>query len=260
MSTVTKKKPSKALIREQSIEKRKEREAAHIQREIEKYDFDKRAIELRRLGKPYAEIAIIMTEERGVPIPVHVVRKHIKNRLANVEGTDELRREELDKLESQAANIREQIMALESTDPMAFDVEMYSKLVDTYLRYRDRIARLMGLDQGGNNGGIGAQKAAQEAAQQVAAAGAGNHLHVHVGSVDAFEEWQRLHQAGVAQLAHDVLELQATEVPDVHVTGMHDHAAGTTLAPHADTTADADRLALPASSLDALALMKEANA
>lgn len=241
--------------RTQAVE-RHQADRDRIAREVAKHDFDRRAVELRRQGKTYAEIAMAMSEERGEVVKVHVVRQHILNRLRDVEGTNELRMEELDKLESMAGRLRAQIEQMEEADPQFFDVEVYSKIVETYLKYRDRIARLMGLDQGGNNGGIQAQKAAQDAAAAAAAKAGDQHLHVHVESVEAFEQWQRLHEIGVAQLALDVIELQASDIADADMVGTHNDAAGTTLAPHVDARVDADRLAQPQSSLDALAMMK----
>lgn len=240
-----------ALAKEAAVE-------ARIARELAKHDFNRRAVELRRLNKTYAEIAQIMSEERGEVITIENVRRHVLNTIRNVEAEADVRLAEYDKLESQRGKIRERIAEYEERDEFSFDVEEYQRLTESYLKYSDRIARLMGLDQGGNNGGAAAMRKQQEAAAAVAARSGGNHIHFH-GSVDAFEEWQRLQDMGLTELARDVHALMSSDVPDEAITGVLDAPARTTLAPHIDTTATEvhHEPVGPASSLDALKLMQD---
>lgn len=238
--------PKQAEERRAAIERR-------IAAEVARFDFTRRCVELRRLRWTYAEIAMTMSDEMGERITQGRVRQAVLNELRNVEATDDLRFQELDLLESMAAKVRVRIDEYENRPEHLFDVEQYSKIVDTYLKYRDRIAKLLGLDEGGVQGG----KSAQDRAKGIAAANAGQHLHVHVGSVEAYEEWHELQEMGLTQLAHDVLELTTgDEIIDAEVVGMHNDAAGTTLAPRANVEPGAERQAGPGSSLEALSLME----
>lgn len=241
-------KPSAKTAEERrvAIEKR-------IAAEVARFDFTRRCIELRRINKTYQEIAVILTEESGERVTPGRVRRHVLNELRNVDATNDVRYAELDKLESMAAKVRERIEEYEARPEHLFDIEEYTKIVETYLKYRDRIAKLLGIDQGGSMGG---KDVLNGAAKEMGSAAASQHLHLHVGSVEAYEEWAELKEKGLTQLAHDVLELQAGDEPDVTVTGMHNDAAGTTLAPYIDVTPLAEQQAEPKSSLEALALME----
>lgn len=231
---------------------------ARISREVETLDFTRRAVELRRLNKTYTEIAHTMSEERGEAVSVGKVRRYVLNALRNVDATNDVRFAEWDKLESMAARVRAKIEDYEARPEHLFDIEEYTKIVDTYLKYRDRIAKLLGLDEGGMNGGKSV--VGKSLADQQAEVVASKHLHFHgSGSVDAYEEWQRLQGMGLTQLAHDVLALQA-EGADESITGLHNDAAGTTLAPHIDITPRAEIEAGPQSSLEALAQMAQEDA
>lgn len=237
--------PKTAEERRADIEKR-------ISNEVALLDFTRRAVDLRRQNKTYAEIAITMSEEMGERVTQSRVRRAVVNALRNVEGTDMLRLEERDKLEAQAAKVLEQIRAYEEREDHLFDIEVYAKISETYLKYRERIAKLVGIDQGGNMGG---KDVINGAAREMGAAASSQHLHLHVGSVDHFEEYQRLQEHGLVDLAGDVMALEAGDLPDVAVTGLHNDAAGTTLAPHVDTTPAAERQATQGTSLDALEII-----
>lgn len=194
-----------------------------------KAEITKRAIELRRLDHSYREIAEMITAE-GTSVSEPTVRRYIFNSLKpeaqDPKSVARLREQEIDKVESAARKVRMQIDRMEEGPEHLFDAELFAKLSETYLKYRDRVARLRGYDQGGN---MGSQKGMKEVADALPAE---QHLHVHMpGSVQAFAEWQDLTEQGLTKLAEEVLELEAG--PDETVTGTLDDPAGTTLAPNA---------------------------
>lgn len=190
----------------------------------------KRAVALQRHEYRDREIAEIITSE-GLSVSESTIRRYLYAALKppplDGRSTARLREKEIDKVESAARKLRKQLDRMEEEPDHLFDAEMFAKMSETYLKYRDRIARLRGLDQGGNNGSL---KDLGKAASQLPAE---QHLHVHMpGSVEAFEEWRKLQDLGLTTLANEVLELEAG-APDEAVTGTVHQKAGTTLAPNA---------------------------
>lgn len=240
-------------IRPYTPEERRAAIQRRIAKEVAKADFARRAVELRRLNHTYVEIAELMSVERGELISTARVRRHVLNELRDTEALADVRYAELDKLESQAANIRKKLDEMDAQPPAMLDMELYAKIAETYLKYRERIAKLVGLDA--------------PTRQQVERTGAlpppgmaldGGSVHVGAdgvtirmpGSIAAFEDWAALEEKGLTGLAGEVLELEASEHEEVPV-GLHrGDKAGVTLRPDVDVTPEAERR--HTSALDAL--------
>jgi hypothetical protein len=234
-----------------TIEERRVAIQRRIAKQVARDDFDNRVMELRRLYKTYPEIASIMSIERKEAISVGRVSAAAERKLVNTDTIDMVRYAELDKLETQSANILQKLMDMDELAVALLDIELYAKLSETYLKYRERVAKLVGLDA----------PVKQQIDRGALAPGEGFGVHVGVdgvtihmpGSVAAFEEWQQLSAKGLTSLAHDVLELEAGEHEEIDLDGFHGERAGVTLNPHADVTPGAERQAR--SALEALELL-----
>lgn len=237
------------------------KQQARIQREVAKYDFARRAVELRRLNKPYGEIAQMMSAERREVIHEGRVRAAVLKQLRNVDALDDVRYAELDKLESMAARLRTRLDEMDELPVVLVDVEVYTKVADSYLKYRERIAKLVGLDAPVR------QKIERDSGSAPGQPlggnvhiGADGAISITMGSVNAYEEWVQLSEKGLVELASQVLELEEGETEEVGV-GLHaQDAAGTmkagvTLRPDIEVIPGAERQ--HQSALDALAALNE---
>lgn len=236
-----------------------EEKRAAIQRRIAKevahFDFTRRGVELRRLNMTWVEIAQQMSIERAEPISSDRVKRAVLKELRNTEALADVRYAELDKLESMAANLRIKLDELDEQPPMMIDLEVYAKLADSYLKYRERISKLVGLDAptkqqiDRGSGGAPGQPF-----------GDGVSVHVHMpGSLAAFEEWQQLENKGLTSLAGEVLELEAGDhSEDDHHLFQPGEKAGVTLRGDVDVTPGAERVQpTPVSALEALAILDQ---
>lgn len=233
-----------------------------IANEVARFDFARRAVELRRLNKTYEEIASQMGSERGEPVSVSRVRREVLAQLRNVDAIDDVRYAELDKLESMAATLRQKLVDMDELDATQIDLELYDKIATTYLKYRERIAKLVGLDapvrqkiERDDSGALGNRTGQAIDGGSVTIDKDGT-VHVKMpGSVAAYEEWAELSEVGMVQLAGEVLELNAGDHEEVIPPGLHNDAAGVTLRPDVDVTPGAERNP-PMSALEALDLLE----
>lgn len=216
----------------------------------------------RLFNVSYRQIALELVEEGVVEhITAAEVRRRYLNHIRRTDKDDDAHKHEVQVLETAAAKVLTRMRAMEDTGDSLMDLEVYAKLADTYLKYRDRIARLTGLDQGGNQGGKKVIEAQTKTGALAPGQASEQHLHLHMPpSIEAYQQWRSLSEHGLTQLAHDVLALEAAAEPDPLITGLHNDAAGTTLAPNVDITPEAERQAVPASSLEALALLERESA
>jgi hypothetical protein len=230
-----------------------EKVRADIAREHAKVDFGRRCAELRQQGKQFAEIAVIMSEERGQNITHSRVKQGYNAYVSNVAVTDRTRNEEVTKLEDAAAKVWQRLVDMESEGPGTLDVEVYAKVAETYLKYRERISKLLGLDAAVKQ--IVQRDGAPAPGQGMSIDLDSNGLRIRMpGSIDAFQEWEQLSEAGLTQLAADVIELEEGDHEELPVGTFHDDRAkaGVTLSPGADTTSKADRVATALEALEAL--------
>ncbi len=242
-----KKKPGTAMEQVDKVRK-------SIQRAHAREDFGRRTVELHQQGMLFGEIAVTMSEERGEVISLRTVINAYNAHVANVEITERSRNEEVMRLEVAAADIWKVMKDMDAgTGDNTFDPEVYVKVAETYLKYRERIAKLLGLDAAvkieqkrDNNPGAG-----------LAIDLDANGLHIRMpGSLDAFEEWTHLADLGLTKLAQDVIELEEGEHVEVGIDeamfNEDREKAGLTLNPHADASGKADRAAAAIAALEAL--------
>lgn len=225
---------------------------ADLQRSFAREDFGRRTQELVQQGFLFAEIAVQMSEERGEVITLHRVKVAYDAHMKNYMATDKTRHTEVAKMESAAAKLWKQIIDMEDDGPNVMDVEVYVKAVEAYVKVRERIAKLLGLDAA----------VKQHVTRDGANPGAGlaidldaNGLHIRMpGSINAVEEWQRLSDLGLTELAADVIELEAGDHAEVGVDDemfREDGAAGVTLRPQ-ETAPKAERVQSAIEALEAL--------
>jgi hypothetical protein len=226
-----------------------------IQRAHAREDFGRRTAELRQQGKGFAEIATVMGAERGETISHHRVRTAYYKHVSNVEVTERSRNEEVVKLEQAAAKVWQRILEMDDGGADVFDAEVYVKIAETYLKYRERIAKLLGLDAA----------VKQQITRDGANPGAGlaidfdsTGLHIRMpGSLEAHAEWERLSELGLTDLAANVIELEEGEHVEVGIDDMmfneDREKAGLTLRPNGDGGAKAERVAAAIAALEARA-------
>ncbi len=241
-----------------TVAEKREKIQRKMANEVRRQDFARRCVQLRRLHHGYDEVAQILSVEFGEPISRSRVRRHTLNEIRDVDAIADLRYAELDKLESQAANLRKKLDEMDEQPPAMLDMEAYTKLADTYLKYRERVSKLIGLDAPTQTR---IDRAGLPAAGQPLDGGS-----VHIGadgvtirmpgSVAAFEDWAALEEKGLTGIAQQVIELEAGDHEEVPLSGLHPgDKAGVTLRPGADGTPQAERRIK--SALDALDLLPD---
>lgn len=221
-----------------------------------KEDFGRRTAELKQQGMMFGEIAQVMSDERGEVISPNRVRTAYYAHVGNVEVTERTRNEEVVKLEALATKTWKRLTDMDDAGPDVMDVEVYLKAAEAYLKVRERIAKLLGLDAAVKqivqraDGGV---MTGQPMTIDLDSTG----LHIRMpGSIEAHQEWQRLSELGLTQLAADVIELEAGDHCEVGIDDamFHDNRekAGVTLAPHAEALGKVDRAAAAIAALEAL--------
>lgn len=216
--------------------------------------------QLRNRNYSYVEIAKIISTEDGEYVSDKTVRRDYLNHIRRIENLDDMARGELSKLEEVAAGLKKRIDWYEQqaeVNGALPDDEVYAKITDQWLKYRDRIAKLYGLDKGGINGRVNALP--KDAYGRDVLPSAGQPANVTIimpGSVEAFERWNRLQEVGAASLATEVLELAEADTVEIMPGSVDVELSGVTLRPDIEVIPGAEIR----SSLDALKSFAERDA
>lgn len=240
--------------------RQQQRKIAAIDKEVNQAGFTARIAFLRAEHLSWVEIAQQMSAERGEQVSHRRVREHWHRNCKGLQNIELIRWEEFNRLESVSKMLRTKMQILDEMpiDSWVNHAEEYTKLADSYLKYRERCARMLGLDFGGNNGrivghpnAIGKDAFGRDVFAQPGQPGGGN-IHIHLpGSVAAYRDWELLQDNGMIDLAGQVLELEANDIVDVEVIP---DTSGVVLAPNVDLGEIAEPE--PLTALEALDLMR----
>lgn len=245
--------PSRRTNVEIALAKRDKR-LAKMERAVKFDDLGRRAVELwLDHGPSMAAVAREISRERGEEVTPWRVQRAYLAQTKQIEKLDLVRYQEYTRLDEMANHLRRIFKEMTEGPPEYFDAEKAVKVAEGYLKYRERISKLLGLDA--------------PVKQQVIRDDSPGSVHIGAdgititmpGSVSAFEDWQTLTGKGLTKVADQVLELEETEHTEIVFDRLHaDGHAGVTLNPAADVAPAAERKVVSAiEALDLLAPRKD---